>query len=38
MPNADISDVIKGTYAQRDGRIVLQAQLADPLGYKSLNL
>jgi hypothetical protein len=37
--NADVADVaVSGTtYAKRDGRLILQAQLADPLGYKSLN-
>jgi hypothetical protein len=37
MPNADVSDVVKGSYSQRDGRIVLQPQLAAPTQYQTIN-
>jgi hypothetical protein len=38
MANADVADIISGSsYTAHDGRIVLQPQLADPLGYKTLN-
>jgi hypothetical protein len=37
MPNSDVSDPVKGTYAQRDGRIVLQPQLAAPTSYQTIN-
>lgn len=37
MPNPDVSDAVKGSYSQRDGRIVLQPQVAAPTEYKTLN-
>jgi hypothetical protein len=37
MPNPDVSDAVKGTYSQRDGRIVLQPQIAAPTSYQTIN-
>jgi hypothetical protein len=40
MPyNADVSDVVVSgsSYVKRDGRAIMQAQIANPLGYVSLN-
>jgi len=37
MPNADVSDVVAGSYSTHEGRIVLQPRPADPTGYKTLN-
>jgi hypothetical protein len=37
MPNPDVSDAIKGSYTKKDGRIVLQPQLADPNGFQTLS-
>jgi hypothetical protein len=37
MPNSDVSDVVKGSYVQRDGRIVLQPQLAAATSYQTIN-
>ena len=37
MPNPDIADVVKGSFVQHDGRIVLQPQRAAATSYQTLN-